>query len=166
MQLICSINLRLRFFEPDSAAYRISRINNSVVFVLHTHIQRGMVRKPVREQRVRAHISWSGDSVRDSNRFLPDRPRIGHLKNLCSGVKKLPQIGEINMRTNVIGAEVLHRIQRSKIDPLRDLLPSLNLQRRLSAIPGDGRDRLTFASAHLEAKPGLTISIMEIDIAA
>src|SRR5205823_11172665 len=61
-------------------------------------------------------------------------------------------------------SEVLHRINRSEIDPLRDLLPSLNLQRRLSAIRGDGRNRLTFPSAHLESKPGLTIGIVEIDI--
>ena len=123
-----------------------------------------MVRKPVHQQRVGAHIPRSGDSVRNSNRLLPDRPRIGHLKNFCSGVKKLPEVGEINMGANVIGSEVLHRIKRSEIDPLRDLLPSLNLQRRLSAIRGDGRNRLTFASAHLESKPGLTIGIVEIDI--
>src|SRR5438477_4558601 len=123
-----------------------------------------MVRKPVHQQRVGAHIPRSGDSVRNSNRLLPDRPRIGHLKNFCSGVKKLSEVGEINMGANVIGSEVLHRIKRSEIDPLRDLLPSLNLQRRLSAIGGDRRNRLTFASAHLESKPGLTIGIVEIDI--
>src|SRR6266496_2351131 len=125
-----------------------------------------MVRKLIRQQRVRAHISRSGDAVRDSNRSLPDRPRIGHLKDLCSGVKKLPQIGEINMRTNVIGAELLYRIKRSEIDPLGDLLPRLNLQRRLSTIRGDWRNRLTFASTYLESKPGLTIGIMKIDIAS
>src|SRR4029453_19355816 len=68
------------------------------------------------------------------------------------------------MGANVIGAEVLHRIKRSEIDPLRDFLPSLNLQRRLSSIRGNGRNRLTFASAYLESNPGLTIGIVEIDI--
>src|SRR5207253_4209018 len=134
----------------------------SAVLILHAHIQGRVVGKPVGEQRVGAHIAGSGNTVWDPNCFLPNRPRIGHLENLCSRVKKFSQIGEINMRANVISAEVLHRIKRSEIEPLDDLLPSLNLQGRLSATCGEGRNRLTFASGHLESKPRLTICIMKI----
>jgi len=56
MQLICAIDFRLRLLESNAPAQRISRIDDSRVPVLHPHIQGGMIRKPVAQQRIRARI--------------------------------------------------------------------------------------------------------------
>ena len=70
------------------------------------------------------------------------------------------------MGTNMVSAEIVHRITRSKINPLRDLLPRLNSQGNLRAICGAGRNRLALASGYLKSKPGLPPSIVKIDIAS
>src|SRR5436309_335033 len=69
------------------------------------------------------------------------------------------------MRANMISAEIVHRIKRTEIDPLRDFLPGFNFQGRLRVTCRIWRNLLTFASSHLKSKPRLTISVMKIDIA-
>ncbi len=69
------------------------------------------------------------------------------------------------MGTNVVSAEIVHRIERSKIDALRDCLPCFNFQWRLRAICGGWRNRLAFTSSYLKSKPGLPIGIVKLDIA-
>src|ERR1700720_639994 len=64
----------------------------------------------------------------------------------------------------MISAEVVHGIERSKIDFLRDSLASFDLERQLRVIRGERRDRLAFASGHFQPKPGLTIRAAKIDI--
>src|SRR6266487_2729406 len=125
-----------------------------------------MVGKPVTQQRVGAGVPGGSNTVGNSDCLLPDWPRIGYLENSRGGIKELPQIHEINMGTNVVSAEIVHRIERSKIDALRDCLPCFNPQWRLRAICGGGRNRLAFTSSYLKSKPGLPIGIVKLDIAA
>ena len=66
----------------------------------------------------------------------------------------------------MISAEIVHGIQRSKVDPLRDFLASFDFQGRLGVVRPDGRNRLTLASRHLKSEPRLPIGVMKIDIAA
>ena len=40
-----------------------------------------MVRKPIREKRVRAHAAVRGSSIGYTDGLLPNRPRVGYFKN-------------------------------------------------------------------------------------
>src|SRR5438876_1014453 len=112
-----------------------------------------MVWEAVGEQRVRAHVSGPGDAGRNSHGLLPDRSGVGHFENSRSRVKKLSQIREINMRSHVVSAEIVHGIKRSEINLSRDSLAGFDFQRRLGAFGAQRRDRLALASRDLESQP-------------
>ena len=112
-----------------------------------------MVRKAVGEKRVRAHIARSSNPIGDADCLLPDWPGIGYFKNTRRGIKKLSEVGKINIRPHMISAEIVHRIKWSQIDLTRDPLSGFDLQRRLAVFSTDRRNGLTFTSSYLEPKP-------------
>src|SRR4030095_326253 len=105
-----------------------------------------MVRKAVREKRVRTHVARRGNAIRDADCLLPDWSRVGYFKNSRWGIKKLSQIGKINICPHVISAEIVHWINWSQIDLMRDSLPGFDLQGRLIALGGYWRNGLAFVS--------------------
>src|SRR5207237_8215096 len=100
--------------------------DSSNVFVLHTHVQRGMVRKTVGEQRIGPPLSSRGDAVWNSYCLLPDGVRVGYFKNSRSRVKEFCEIAEIDMRPHMISAEIVHGINRNKIELSGNSLPGFN----------------------------------------
>src|SRR5206468_12404812 len=112
-----------------------------------------MVWEPVGKQRVRADSPGGGSAGWNSHCLLPDRPRVGHFENARSGIKKFAQVHEINMGPHMIGAEIVHRIERSEINLPRDSLSGLDFQRRLCIVTAERRYRLTLISRYLEPKP-------------
>src|ERR1043166_8504946 len=87
-----------------------------------------MIRKTVGEKRIRAHVAGRGNAIWDTHCLLPDWACVGYFKNSRRGIKKLSQVGKINMRPHMISAEIVDRIKRSLIDLMRDSLPGLDLQ--------------------------------------
>src|SRR5438477_10414554 len=88
MQLIRTVQFRLRFIESDGATQRISGINNAAVLVFHSHVERGVVGKPISQQRVSASVARADGAVRHTDCSLPDRPRLSYLENLRLRIKK------------------------------------------------------------------------------
>lgn len=125
-----------------------------------------MVRKAVGEKRVRAHVARRGNAIGDADCLLPDWSRVGYFKNSRWGIKKLSQVGKINIRPHMISAEVMHRIKWSQIDLMCDSLPSVDLQGRLTVFGTDRRDGLTFVSSYLKPKPRLPAGIVKVDVAS
>src|SRR4030095_1985809 len=124
-----------------------------------------MIRKAVGEKRVRAHVARRGNAIGDADCLLPDWPRIGYFKNSGWGIKKLSQVGKINIRPHMISAEIVHRIQWRQIDLMRDSLPGFDLQGRLIVLGTHRRNWLGFASSYLKPKPRLPVGIVEVDVA-
>src|SRR5690242_17605818 len=166
MQLIGAIDLGLRLLEQNSPTQRIRRIHNARVLVLHTHIQRGVVRKTVREQGIGAHVARRGTAARNSHSLLPDGPRIGYFKNSSSGIKEFCQVGEIDVCPHVIRAEVAYGINRTQIDLTRDSLAGFDLQRRLRIIWVERSYWLLLATSYFEPEPWLPVGIVQINIAS
>src|SRR6266498_325980 len=119
-----------------------------------------MVRKAVGEKRVRADVAGRGNVIGDADCLLPEWPRIGYFKNSRRGIKKLSQIGKINIGPHMISAEVVHSIKRSQIDLMRDSLPGFDLQGSLSVFGVNRCNGLTFVSGYLESKPRLAVGIV------
>ena len=92
-----------------------------------------MVRKPVGEKRVRSHVARRRNAVGNADCLLPDWSRVGYLKNSRWRIKKLSQVGKINIRPHMISAEIMHRIKWSQIDLMRHSLAGVDLQGRLAA---------------------------------
>src|SRR5438046_3463443 len=125
-----------------------------------------MVRKAVGEKRVRADVAWRGNAIGDADCLLPDWPRIGHFKNSRWGIKKLSEIGKINIGPDMITAEIVNGIKWSQIDLMRDSLPGCDLQGRLTVFGTARRTRLTFASSYLKPKPSLPVCIVKFAVAS
>src|SRR6266542_6282298 len=119
-----------------------------------------MVRKAIREQRIRAYVPSGGNAVRNSHCLLPDRPRVGHFEYSRSRVKKFPQVGEINMRSHMIGTEIVYGIKRSEINLSGDSLSGFDFQRWLRVFGAEQRYRLPFASSYLKSKPRSSIGVV------
>src|SRR4029453_12324381 len=112
-----------------------------------------MIRKAVGEKRVRADVAGRGNAVGNADCLLPDWPRIGYFKNSRWGIKELPEIGEINIRSHMVVAGIVHRIKRGQIDLMCDPLAGSDLQGRLAVFGTHRRYWLTFASGYLKTKP-------------
>src|SRR5438094_8443889 len=125
-----------------------------------------MVRKAVGEKRVRAEVAARGNAIGDADCLLPDWPRIGHFKNSRWGIKKLSEIGKINIGPDMITAEIVHGIKSSQIDLMRDSLPGCDLQGRLTVSGTHRRNRLTLASSYLEPKPRLLVRTVNVEVAS
>ena len=125
-----------------------------------------MIWKAVGKKRVRARVTGRGNAIRDADCLLPDWPGIGDFKNSRWRIKKLTEVGKINIRAHMISAEVLHRIKRSQINLLGNPLPGSNLQWGLSVFGIDRCNGLTFVSSYLKPKPRLTVGIVKVDIAS
>src|SRR5215470_8883211 len=125
-----------------------------------------MVRKAVGEKRVRAHVARRFNAIRDADCLLPDWPRIGYFEDSGWGVKKLSEVGEINIRPHMISAEIVHRIKWSQIHLMCDSLPGSDLQGRLIVFGTHRRNRLTVVSSYLKPKPWLPVGIVKVDVAS
>ena len=112
-----------------------------------------MIWESIGKQRVRAHLPGGGNAGWNSHCLLPDRSRVGHFENPCSRVKKFSQIREMNVRADMIGAEIVHGIERAEINLSRDSLAGFNFQRRLRIFTVERRYRLTLVSRYLEPEP-------------
>src|ERR1700682_1908143 len=102
----------------------------------------------------------------NADSFLPDRPGVGDLKYFRRRIIKLVQVGEINMRPDMIGAEIVDWIERSEIDFLRHFFSRFDLERRLSGVGFDRSDCLSFLAGDLKSEPRLPFAIAKIDIAS
>src|SRR2546430_14565392 len=109
----------------------MSRIHNHFGLIVHPYIQRCVIWESIAQERVSARVPRTGSAFRNADCFLPDWPRVSYFKDFCLRVEELTQVGKINMRADMIRAEIMHRIKRCEIDPLRDFFSGFNIEGRL-----------------------------------
>src|SRR5207248_6629565 len=152
---VFAIDFRVRFVERDHMAKRISGVNHAAMFIFDPDVERSVIGKPIRQKRVSSGVAASLAAHGDSYALLPDWPRVGYFNNLGWGIEVAPEIGEINMRPDVVGPEVLKWIESSEINFLGNGLARLDAE-RFHFLRRIGWDRLTIAAGDFESEPAFT----------
>jgi hypothetical protein len=165
MQLVGAVDHRLRLVIRNHATQRIGGVNRAALFVFDSHVKGGVIREAVGEERISPHLAGARHPLRNSDRLLPDRPRVGDLENFGRGVEKFVQVGEVNIRANVIRAEIVHGKKRREIDFSRHRFAGLHVERRLGRFPFEGCQQPAFARIYFETEPALAAVIPQIDVA-
>src|SRR5437762_5193081 len=115
VESIFAIDFRMRFVERDNVAERISGVNHAAMFIFDPDVERSVIGKPIRQKRVSSGVPADLAARGDAYTLLPDRTGVGNFNNLGWGIEVAPEIGEINMRPDVISPEVLKWIETGEI---------------------------------------------------
>src|SRR5205085_2269865 len=100
-----------------------------------------VIGKPIRHKRIGAGIAGSFAAPGNAYTLLPDRTRIGNFNDLGLRIKVAPEIGEINMCSDVISPEILNGIETGDINFLGNRLARLNPE-RFHFLDQTGRNQL------------------------
>src|SRR5437762_5194275 len=155
VESIFAIDFRMRFVERDNVAERISGVNHAAMFIFDPDVERSVIGKPIREQRVTAGVATGLAPDGNAYTLLPDRTRVGNFNNLGLRIKVAPEIGEINMCSDVVGPEILKRIETAVINSFGNGLALLAVA-RLHFLGRIGCDRLSIAAGSCDSKLAFT----------
>src|SRR5437879_9037496 len=111
VESVFAIDFGMRFVESNNVTERISRVDHAAMFIFNPDVEGSVIGKPIRQKRIAAGIAASLALRGDADTLLPDRTRVGNFNDLGLRIKVASEIGEINMRPDVIGPEVLDRIE-------------------------------------------------------
>src|SRR5437762_3655672 len=125
-----------------------------------------MIRKTIGHQRIRADLTGSGSTPRNSDCLLPDRPRIGDFENPGSRVEEFSQVREVNIRSHMVSAKLVDGIKWREIDLLGDPLPGGDFQSRLGLCSPERPDGLLVAAGEFECQPELPVRVVKLNIAS
>src|SRR5207244_10728071 len=92
-------------------------------------VQRTLIDKSIPPKRGSSSVAASLAAHVDSYAVLPDLTRVGYFNNLGWRIAVAPESGEINMRPDVVGPEVLKWIESSEINFLGNGLARLDAER-------------------------------------
>src|SRR5262249_55859660 len=165
MQLVGAIEFRLRFVERDDLAQRVSRIDDSAVFVFDPHVKRSVIGKAVGHERIGANISLHTAFFGHAHGFLPDRSRIGNFENLGLGIEELVEIGKINMGPDMIRSEIMNAKQRCEIDLSGNTFAGRDVKWFARSVR-DRRNGSAFVCGNFKTEPRLALCVVQIEISS
>src|SRR5438045_5056618 len=68
---VFAIDFRVRFVERDNMAERVSGVNHAAMFIFDPDVERSVIGKPIREQRVTAGVATGLAAGGDDYTLMP-----------------------------------------------------------------------------------------------